>query len=534
VADTHQPPGDPPVTGAVRRPLMNSLAGSFLALRAADVQLYRICDDLSGLLIFPMLVFSPWAFGTTEPWSIWTMNIAGYALGILLLIKLFIRGPKGYTALRWENVSLHSATKTRHRHPLARLLTRSLAWLTLAVLAFCLLSAWNARSTFHPDTRLFEYHRCLAWLPHSLDGQRTWFAFWTYLGLAGSFWAIRDWLLGLTPAEERLVRGGENDSDGPSRLLPGRLRRLLWVLCLNGTLLGLEGIVQRASGSSKLLFLVQPLVNPGGETQFGPYAYRGSAADDFNLLWPVCLGFWWTLQRIGGRRFPWHHVLLLGAGIMAACPIISLSRGGALVAIGILGLAVTFLVVTEYFASGGREGRKGLRNTAAWLGTFLVLVLALGWYFGWASLGPRLEQLGGGIANREEIYDAARPMAADFPLFGTGPGTFGSVFQLYLISNSTYWPEQLHNDWLETRITFGWVGLGLLLAALACVGLRWFVPGGIRGGRRFVVLIWLALAGCLVAARFDFPFQIHSVLFLFLVLCAVLSSMSRRSGASRR
>jgi O-antigen ligase len=145
-----------------------------------------------------------------------------------------------------------------------------------------------------------------------------------------------------------------------------------------------------------------------------------------------------------------------------------------------------------------------------------------------------MEQIGAGYQNRQLMYDAARPMAADYPIFGTGPGTFGSVFQLYLISSSTYWPEQLHNDWLETRITFGWVGMTLLLAALACVVLRWFAPGGIRGGRRFVVLIWLALAGCLVGALFDFPFQIHSVLFLFLVFCAVLFSLSRRSGSSRR
>ena len=44
----------------------------------------------------------------------------------------------------------------------------------------------------------------------------------------------------------------------------------------------------------------------------------------------------------------------------------------------------------------------------------------------------------------------------------------------------------------------------------------------------------LGLAGCLIEARFDFPFQIHSILFLFLTFCAVLFSLSRRSGASRR
>jgi putative inorganic carbon (HCO3(-)) transporter len=167
-----------------------------------------------------------------------------------------------------------------------------------------------------------------------------------------------------------------------------------------------------------------------------------------------------------------------------------------------------------------------------WL--FLVLALALGLYFGWSSLAPRMEEIVPGFQNREEMYHAAMPMAADYPLFGTGPGTFGTVFQLYLISPETYWPEQLHNDWLETRITFGWAGMALLLAALACVVSRWFVPGGVRGSRRFVVLIWLALAGCLIEAIFDFPFQIHSTLFLFLALCAMLFNMGRRSGASRR
>ena len=92
----------------------------------------------------------------------------------------------------------------------------------------------------------------------------------------------------------------------------------------------------------------------------------------------------------------------------------------------------------------------------------------------------------------------------------------------------------MHNDWLETRITFGWLGLGLILAALACVGLRWFVPGGLRGSRRFVVLTWLGLGGCLVHARWDFPFQIHSTLFLFLVISAILFSLSRQPGTSRQ
>ena len=45
-----------------------------------------------------------------------------------------------------------------------------------------------------------------------------------------------------------------------------------------------------------------------------------------------------------------------------------------------------------------------------------------------------------------------------------------------------------------------------------------------------MLAIWLALAGCLVHARYDFPFQVHSIVFLFLVLCAILFVLSRRPG----
>jgi len=158
----------------------------------------------------------------------------------------------------------------------------------------------------------------------------------------------------------------------------------------------------------------------------------------------------------------------------------------------------------------------------------LVVTLVLGYALGWKALKPRMAQLSENFEGREQMYDSARPMAADYPVFGTGPGTFESVFQLYRISTDTYWPAQLHNDWLETRITFGWVGSALIGLAFLAVILRWFASGGINGGRCFICLIWLALAGCLAHARFDFPFQIYSIVLLFLVLCAMLFTLSKR------
>ena len=522
--------------GAVKGAGLLARARGPRPLRARDVQIYRVCEDLTEVLVYAMVVFSPWAFGTTQAWSMWAMTGAGYVCGALLGCKLAIRRFKGYEPSRWG--------ETRRSGPPsetgdARFLTPArlaavLAWLTVGILAYCLVSAVNARATFRPDQFSFVYappRKWVSWLPHSLDGGRTWLAFWQYLGLACAFWAIRDWLLGKTEGEERAQRSGQGpEGQHSAPLLPARLRRLLWVLTINGGLLGVEGIVQRLEGSGRLLFLVQPHVNPAASTQFGPYAYRSNAAQYLNLLWPVGLGFWWMLNQSLGFRHKRHHLILLSCVIMAACPIISTSRAGALIAFGIVALAAVLLTASHFLFVPRRPGdRKGQRVTLVCLQLSFVVALALGLGFGWKTLKPRLEQLGEGFEIRQRMCDLARPMAEDYPWFGTGPGTFETVFQLYRISTDTYWPAQLHNDWLETRITFGWVGSGLIASALAVVVLRWFVRGGIHGGRRFVILMWLALAGCLAHARYDFPFQIHSIVFLFLVLCAILFNLTRRA-----
>ncbi|PWU15935.1 MAG: hypothetical protein C5B50_14595 [Verrucomicrobia bacterium] len=530
---------------------------SRLALRPGDIQFYSVCDNLTEGLIYLMVLFSPWAFGTTQAWSIWVMNVGGYSLGLLLLIKLAIRYLKGYAAPCWgeETTGLRTTdhrSRTRDYGPQIQegsgfrvqgsRLTTVLAILTVAILAYCLISALNARVTERVPGLGPVYRSSIGWLPRSYDAQHTWFAFWTYLGLACSFWAVRDWLLGKTAGERQSGgrSGGQSERQSekqsgtvPGSLFPARLRRLLWVLSINGGLLALEGIFERLCGSTKLLFIVRPRINPEVHNHFGPWAYRANAAEYFNLLWPVCLAFWWTLHRTRGFRHNTHHLLLLCAAAMAACPIISTSRGGAIIALAVAVFAAALLLPAYLFST--REGHK---TTMVVLLLFFTAALSLGFFLGWKALKPRMAQAGEGLEHREEMYELIRPMADDYPLFGTGPGTFATVFQdyptsqvnpLYSCTLSRLWPPaQVHNDWLETRITFGILGSCLIALAFLTVAVRWFVRGGIHGGRRFMTLMWLAMGGCLVHARFDFPFQIHSIVFLFLIFCAMIFNLSRR------
>jgi hypothetical protein len=527
--------------------------------RAAAI--HRFCDRFSEVLLYGMIVFSPWAFGTTERWSTWTMNIAGYGLGLCWLAKLLARGQTGFRPERWGDQDAGRKGWTSER-----VLTACLGGVTVLLLAYVLVSAVNARAEYHHSQRLFAYRDCLRWLPHSYDRAYTWLAFWQYLALALSFWSVRDWLLGMT-REERIDRaspsiagsapvstadqrhrrfaageGSERSEDAPrhrhahaeaaseraSSSVPARLRRLLWVLCLNGAMLAVEGILQRLSGTSKLLWLVLPHINVTAEAQFGPFAYRANGAQYLNLIWPLCLGFWWWLRtdhrgrhrrarRVGGDA----HVLLLPCAVLAgAAPIVSTSRGGAMVAAAGSLVAVAILIV----ANRGRH----------WLGQLGILLVfgataGTGLYLGWEKLAPRLRTMfQDNLSNRLEIYTNAIQMAQDYPVFGTGAGSFAAVYQLYRSDPNQTWHAYLHDDWLQTRVTLGWIGFGLVLAGLGLVGARWFLRHGIVAERPFVALLVLALVGCLAHARFDFPFQVYSLAFLFTLQAAILFCLSRR------
>ena len=130
------------------------------------------------------------------------------------------------------------------------------------------------------------------------------------------------------------------------------------------------------------------------------------------------------------------------------------------------------------------------------------------------------------MSGRAEIYTNSRQIASDFPAFGTGPGSFRSVYHMYRTETKQPWHGFVHDDWLETRVTFGRVGIGLLSINLLLLGFWIFAPGRIGVSRFFSICGVTALAGALVHAKFDFPFQTYSVLFTFIVVAAILTSTS--------
>ena len=65
-------------------------------IKTSEPKLHKFADKLTEILIYFMAIFSLWAFGTTESWSIWTMNITAYTLGCLLITKWTVRWTAKY------------------------------------------------------------------------------------------------------------------------------------------------------------------------------------------------------------------------------------------------------------------------------------------------------------------------------------------------------------------------------------------------------------------------------------------------------
>ncbi|MBE7500228.1 MAG: hypothetical protein HS113_07965 [Verrucomicrobiales bacterium] len=727
--------GNTPTGGTGEADLTRGATGWEVGAAQQEPRLHRWADRATEGLLLGMLVFSPWALAGWPSWSVWTMNVGGYLLGLLWLVKEMVRRQAQYRPDRW------TAPGPGWRMGL-------LGVLTLALLSWCLVSALNGRAVVDvAGLRLEEQSGWIPWLPHSYDAPSTWFQFWSYLGLAGVFWAAMDWVslrgshhrAHRTRHVRRRARPGTGADDGVAgsrHELPHRLKKLLWVACLNGAAVALIGIFSTLDNPAKVLWLVPHETRQGNF--FGPFWYRNHGAQYLNLLWPLCLGLYQAsflqaaergrlLSELG--RSP-SLLLIPCLVLMSAAPFVLTGRGGSLIAgvvmvacvpvlcwsgrklgkgvvVGLLvlpvglalGLALAWKPLTYRFFRGfvcfpthvevwregftlrtvfevprtwresavtmaglsesrtrllsepgsvslslRREGRLEVRIQGEAREQALVLVTTnavlaepdravelvlvqqaqsstvylngsplpmravtnragfrwperlatrylwvgrgaggsrifnarleavtlvgralppaelaplvsetprtgrgIGLGFGrdaWEALKPAPVHhlrphslspsmwLAEGLAGRQQFYEQARGMLADYPAaFGAGPGTFGNLYKVFLQNAQATDTWHVHNDYLETRLEFGWLGSVLIYAAFLLALWPLAFGGGGRVPSYLLAFVAIALAGCLVQARFDWILQAHPLLFLMVLLCGLVSAIGRADGA---
>jgi O-antigen ligase len=472
----------------------------------------RLLDSVSGAVLLLMAVLAPWMLGATTRETIWALNGLGFLSGALWIAQRVIcsrasagpQPPVAYPGARWPMVCVSG--------------------LVIILLGYVLCSALNSKAslqyTFTPGYPFasgveIDHHESIEWLPQSHDRDRTLRAFWKYLAIVLSFAAARDWLMGASRRERR-------SGDGAPRFPGDRMQWLLWTLAINAAAVSLVGMLQRLDGTQQLLWIAPNHIN-GGHGAFGPFPYRSSGAQYLNLMWPLTLGFWWVLrrrnvarrsaaQRSGGDP---HVLLLVLAALTAAGVVVANSRGGFLVLVGLLVAVFALMMLWSKHQTGFKLG----------LVAAIVAVLGVGGWLGGEAMMARFrsEDLGR-MSGRKLIYADTARMAQDFAVFGSGAETFAPLYYFYR-KKDPEWNAYVHDDYLETRVTFGTVGFVIILMIFLAVWLVPFFGNGIPAPPEFFLLIGVAMVGILAHAKFDLPFQIYSIHSQFVLLCAVLTTL---------
>jgi O-antigen ligase len=247
-----------------------------------------------------------------------------------------------------------------------------------------------------------------------------------------------------------------------------RLKKTVLMIAGLGAGISVYALIERFFSNGKIFWL---FVLPEGNTHMGPYVYKNHYAGFIEMVFPVVFAaFLYYKPKIRYGTFretlletlttPYSNIhILLGfsALLMATSQFVSFSRGGTVC----LSLSmIVFLAMLGVFQNG-KTGRK-----AIWaMVFFFVLVLAVGW-FGWDSIYRNFEvpftnsvvDLNG----RTVFWKDSMGIIRDFPLTGTGFGTFADIYPSYRTFPGNFIVDHAHSDIVELAVTGGVIGVFLV------------------------------------------------------------------------
>ncbi len=332
-------------------------------------------------------------------------------------------------------------------------------------------------------------------------------------------------------------------------LFNSRRRRLVlaWSFTATGLMLALVGLYQHWHSPGKVYGFWESI---HGGVHFGPFVNRNHFAGYLEMILPITAALI-TVRRLPGERMKphsthtrgtlrWYQVAALGSFIvMLIAVVVSLSRGG-MIAVAAAGCVMSAVAWRK----------KALRSA----GTTLPLIFAIGFLLGAWFAGPqllgRLRELRGAIASPMEETRTIATLRAlkllgQYPIFGTGLGSFQAVF------TSVQTPElglglyrYAHNDWAQLATETGL--LGVAIAVVFAIGLARIAHRRLRrSGAGSAWWLTLGATGSLAAlavhSAVDFNLHIPSNAFLasavagFLLVCSSSSHMLRpRPPLARR
>lgn len=453
-------------------------------------------------IFFGTLIFSPLAFGAVEIWSVLIMEAGIFsALAIYLFFIQKQDQPGLLKAPGLIPLSVLLCYILIQAIPLPQALIRMISPATFALYSQ---SVWVA----DPG----------AWATLSLYPKGTVSEFIRLSSYAGAYLLTTQLL---------------SDSD--------RFRRTAALLSAFAAALAFFSIIQHLFPNGRI-YWIRTLTQGG--SLFGPYVNRNHFAGLMGMLFPIVMAHFLlsrpsskakSLRRkisdLLDRSLKNVHLLQgFGALVAALSIFLSLSRGGIMsffVSLSLLG----FLLSRRIKIRGG-----GL----LFIAMVIVLFYAVGW-FGWTPIFDRFRAfrtLQGEISElRFDIWKDSLGLVRDFPLTGTGAGSFLHAYPAYRTIRGEGIANHAHNDHLELLTDGGIIGAGLFICFIAAVlkqSYRAFLQRKDRYARHIFAGSLAGVAAFLLHGLTDFNFFIGANgLYLFLLLGLAVNAANLRTAGDQ-
>ena len=486
-------------------------------------------DFLIKLVLIFLLIFTPIAFGSQVLWAFSLME-----LGILLIIILWAaRGlsyrPSVTRPLTILLLSLFLGLVLLQMAPLPEGIIRVISPKTYELRNQ--LSVINPGTNIQPET---ENPKSEPGTPNSeirnpkssnLKPQSPFITlsffplgtkveFFKWLPLAGLFIFLLHWRL----------------SDNRYRIA----NHLIIAIFLVGVFESLYGIFEFFSGHRHILNLDW---SSRISSVTGTFVNRNYFAGYLLMVIPLSVGFLFAREAYGHRRFRgWRHRLssldgrdlLLGFGLilMILALLLSASR------MGIVSLLISFSLISLLFRDP--LGRERFSRTS-----ILIFGLAVLWA-AWIGLDAAISRFftaSEDFKSRWLMWANTFAIVKDFPLFGSGLGTFTEVFPMYRSSHIVGLATHAENDFLQLASEVGLVGAGLV--SVLFLFLFYKAASGMRSLFRGEPQRYIGIGGLvgILALMFhsivERNIQVPANAFLYTVIWAMVLTIALDPGSKR-
>ena len=382
------------------------------------------------------IIFSPLAFGAVEPWSLFIMKVSTF---IAICVMLFRQRKRETPFYEVPGILPLMALLAYIVFQLVPLPPGMVRLLSPGTYALYMDSVWTGRPG--------------EWVSLSINKKATLAELLRFASYAGIYV-----LTVQLHANARV------------------LRRTVTVIAVFGSVLAFFAIIQHLLPNNRIYWM-RELTLGGG--LFGPYVNRNHYAGLMGMIFPVIMSLF-LYYRPKGKHASFRERLvgifthpqsntsmLLGFStvLTAASIFLSLSRGG----IASLVMSLVFLGLLLRKRSG--MSRRGLFFAS----TIIVILYTVGW-FGWGPIFERFQSIRnsqGEISElRLDLWKDSLDIIRDFPVTGTGFGSYINIYPSYRTIDSEGIADHAHNDYIELLTNGGAISMMLLFWFTAAVVVR--------------------------------------------------------------